>query len=317
MRRLTVVLALATSATLLASSRSAHALIPTPVGGHPGELDVFLRVSLERGKVEPNENPASVQKAQFDMLTVGGGYGIGDVGFLQDLSVRAEITGYQSPAETSDPSLGLVDASSCAGRVTAPGVCEFHPSDRGSFVTPSVSANLVHTGSFAFGVFLLGNVPMGVDYSKFVLPRIDFVGGGFRAGVEMTSWFSVEQSFYMGSGSSGAGGHQNGTFATTQYLAFRTAKLGSSPSFRFGFKAGPYVDGDLFGERTDDAYDRAYTAGYPQRTDRIRMFRFGSSLLGYVQMNDKLSLELGYVQKIFGYDTPATKFFSGTVRYVF
>lgn len=304
-------------ALVVAHARDANALIPIPVGGHPKELDVFTRVTLERGLVEPNENQASFQKARWDMVTIGGGYTFGDWGALQDLSLRAEITGYRSPAEVNDPARGVVAPSDCAGVVVGPGLCRFHAADRGSFVTPSIGASLVHTGSFALGVFVLGNVPLGVDYSKFVLPRMDWIGGGFRAGTALTSWLAIEQTFYVGSGSSGRGGRQNGTFAATQLFALKTPRLGASPFFRLGVKVGPYVDGDLIGERTDDAYDRAYTAGYPSRTDRIRMFRFASMLLPYVQMSDEVSLELGWLQKIFGYDTPATQLYTATVRYVF
>jgi len=140
---------------------------------------------------------------------------------------------------------------------------------------------------------------------------------GFRAGIEPSPWFAFETSFYVGSGSKGTLSRQNGTFAATQLLHVRTGRLGTSPFFRMGVKVGPYVDGDLFGDRTDPVYDQAYPAGYPDRTDRIRMFRFAATFLPYVQMSDRLSLELGYLQKIFGYDTPATQLYTATVRYVF
>jgi len=309
--------AFATFSSVMLAAGSSQALIPIPVGGHPKELDVFARVTLERGLVEPNENKASFQKANWEMFTVGGGYGVGDLGPFQDFSIRGEFTGYQSPEEVNDLAKGAVSAAACRGVVLGPGQCQFHPSDKGSFITPSISANLVHTAAFSFGVFLLGNIPIGVDYSKFVLPRIDLVGGGFRAGVEMATWFAFETSFYVGSGSAGTVAKQNGTFAATQLLHFRTPRIGTSPFFRFGVKIGPYVDGDLIGERTDAAYDQAYTAGYPDRTDRIRMFRFASTVLPYVQMSDKISLELGWLQKLFGYDTPATQLYTATIRYVF
>lgn len=308
--------AAALAGTLLVSG-SAAALIPIPVGGHPKELDVFARLTLERGLVEPNENKASWQKANWEMFTIGAGYGVGDLGPLQDFSIRAEFTGYQSPAEVNDVSKGAVTPAQCRGVVLGPGQCQFHPSDRGSFISPSISANLVHTAAFSFGVFVVGNIPIGVDYAKFVLPRIDWIGGGFRGGVEMTSWFALETSFYVGSGSAGTAAKQNGTFAATQLLHFKTARIGTSPFFRLGVKVGPYVDGDLIGERTDAAYDQAYTAGYPERTDRIRMFRFASTILPYVQMSDTVSLELGWLQKLFGYDTPATQLYTATLRYVF
>jgi hypothetical protein len=304
------------ASSMLAAER-ADALIPIPVGGHPKELDVFMRLTLERGLVEPNENKASWQKANWEMFTVGGGYGLGHFGTFQDLSVRLEVTGYQTPAEVNDPEKGTVDAAVCPGSVPGPGKCEFHSADRGAFITPSVSTSLVHTATTSFGVFVLGNVPIGVNYKKFVSPRIDFVGGGFRGGIELAPWFALETSFYVGTGSSGRGGRQNGTFAATQLLHFRSEKLGTSPSFRVGIKVGPYIDGDLIGERSDARYDQVYTAGYPDRTDRIRMFRFAATFLPYVQMSDKVSLELGYLQKLFGYDTPATQLYTATLRYVF
>jgi hypothetical protein len=311
--------AAALAAALLLAPRAASALIPIPVGGHPKELDVFARVTLERGLVEPNENVASYQPARWEMYTFGGGYGLGHFGVFQDLSVRAEVTGYRSPAEVNDLSRGAVNAAQCAGVVAGPGLCEFHPSDSGAFFTPSISTSLVHTAKLSFGVFVVGNIPVGVRYEKFVLPRIDYVGGGFRAGMEFEPWFALETSFYVGSGSPRPGSsRQNGTFAATQLLHFRTGRIGgSSLFFKLGLKVGPYVDGDLIGERTDARYDQAYTAGFPDRSDRIRMFRFAATALPYVQVSDKVSVELGYLQKLFGYDTPATQLYTATLRYVF
>lgn len=73
----------------------------------------------------------------------------------------------------------------------------------------------------------------------------------------------------------------------------------------------------MLSERTDPAYDQAYTAGYPERSDRIRMMRFGVLLAPYFQVTEKLAVELSYVQKIFGYDTPATQFYNAGLRAVF
>ena len=317
-RPLTRLAAAATTAALSLVPCVAHALIPIPVGGHPKELDVFARVTLERGLVEPNENTASYQKARWEMYTVGGGYGLGHFGVFQDLSVRAELTGYSSPAEVNDLERGAVSAAQCAGVVAGPGLCELHPADRGAFFTPSISTSLVHTAKLSFGVFVVGNIPIGVRYEKFVLPRIDYVGGGFRAGMEFEPWFALETSFYVGSGSPRPGSsRQNGTFAATQLLHFRTGRIGGATFFKLGVKVGPYVDGDLIGERTDARYDQAYTAGFPDRTDRIRMFRFAATVLPYVQVSDTVSVELGYLQKLFGYDTPATQLYTATLRYVF
>ena len=100
-RSTSIAVAVSFASTILAAD-SAHALIPIPVGGHPKELDVFARVTLERGLVEPNENKASFQKANWEMFTVGGGYGVGDLGPLQDFSIRAELTGYHHLNSTRD-----------------------------------------------------------------------------------------------------------------------------------------------------------------------------------------------------------------------
>ena len=144
MRSMVRLLVTASSAALVVSaSVTAHALIPIPVGGHPRELDVFTRVTLERGLVEPNENKASWQKASWDMVTVGGGYGLGHFGVFQDLAVRGEITGYHSPEEVNDLTKGAVVDSRCAGTVLGPGRCQFHPADKGAFITPSISTSLV------------------------------------------------------------------------------------------------------------------------------------------------------------------------------
>jgi hypothetical protein len=305
------------SAALLAAStvvsRDASALIPVPVGGHPGEVDASFRLTLERGKVEPNENRASLQKARLTLYTVGVGYAHGDLGVLQDVTFRLEGTYFTSPAEVNDLSRGAVAPAQCiTGRIPGPGQCEFHPANEAGFVSPSVNFNLVHQGDFSFGLFALVNIPVGIDFSKFVLPRTDTVAGGFTTGTRMTPWMSVEMRTYVGSGVSGK---QNGTIAVTNLLGFE-ARRWLLP-WKAGLKVGTYFDGDLFGESHDAAYDAAYTPGYPASSDRVRMMRFGVVVAPYFQITERGALELGYVQKVFGYDTPATQFYTAGVRVVF
>jgi hypothetical protein len=299
--------------SVLLLSSTAHALIPVPVGGHAGDVDATARVTLERGKVEPNENPASWQKANWELYSVGGGYTYGDAGPIRDLSFRFEGTWFTAPAERSDPSRGTVAAERClTGRIPAPGQCVFHSADSGVFLTPSVAFNIIHKGDFSFGFFVLGNIPVGIDYRRFVVPRTDFVAGGFQTGTRLTPSFTFESRTYLGSGLKLGGGKQNGTIAITNLLGFEASKW--LLPWKAGIKGGSYFDGDLFGERSDAAYDAAYTAGYPDRTDRIRMMRFGVVVAPYAQITEHAAIELSFVQKIFGYDTPATKFLSLGVR---
>lgn len=297
---------------LLSYSGPARALIPSPVGGRPGDLDASLRLSLERGKVEPNENLASFQRAQWNMFTLGVGYTHGTIGPLLDVSFRLEGTYLDSPAEINERDNGEVDAANCrSGVIPGPGLCQFHPADRGAFITPSVAWNVLHPGNYSLGFFVTGNVPIGIDFSRFVTQRIDLFGGGMTYGVRMRPWLSVEGRLYVGSGTFGDDA-QNGTIAITQLVGFEAERW--ILPWKVGVKVGTYFDGDLFGERTDPNYDAAYTADYPERTDRIRMMRFGLALFPYAQITDSLALELGYVQKIFGYDTPATQFFTIGLR---
>lgn len=301
------------SIAFVLSTVPAAALIPVPVGGRAGDVDVTARVTLERGKVEPNENPASWQKANWELYTVGGGYTYGDAGPLRDLAFRLETTWFTAPAERSDPSRGPVPAARCAtGRIPAVDQCVFHSADSGLYFTPSVSFNAIHKGAFSFGFFVLGNIPIGIGYRRFVVPRTDLVAGGFQTGTRLAPSFTFEARVYAGSGGTLGGGKQNGTIAITNLLGYEAATW--LLPWKAGVKGGTYFDGDLFGERADAAYDAAYTAGYPDRSDRIRMMRFGVLVAPYAQITERAALELSFVQKVFGYDTPATKFISIGVR---
>lgn len=301
--------AAATALFLLAPAASAF--VAAPVGGHPGEVDASVRVAFERGKVEPNEYEGSWQKARWNTYSVGGGYTIGTVGPFDDLFVRLDNTFYTSPAESSDPD-GLVHPekgvpNACLGVVKANGVCEFHPSDRGWLLTPGVGANLVHKADFSFGLFLQGTIPIGVDLTKFTLPRVDWVAGGTQLGVHVTPWFGVTSRVYVGSGAKSGAGKQNPAVAITSLFVFE-AKRWILP-WKAGVSVGPYFEGDL-GERFDEAYDAGYEVGYPARKDRIRAMKLGVAVLPYFRITDHFAVDAGYVQKLFGYDAVATQLYT-------
>ncbi|RYE95064.1 MAG: hypothetical protein EOO75_00280 [Myxococcales bacterium] len=297
------------------STRTSLALITAPVGGHPGEVDANVRVTLERGKVEPNSDPSSFQKASWQLYTVGVGYTIGSFGRVQDLSLRLEATHFRAPAERNDLAFGPLTAARCrTGKLSLAGQCEFHPRDDGSFFTPQLAFNVVHQVSFSLGFFLLGSIPVGIDYKRFVVPRTDLVAGGIQTGTRLASFLTFEARLYFGSGNR-LGGKQNSTVAISNLFGLQVEKW--LLPWSAGVKFGTYFDGDLLDERTDPAYDQAYTVGYPEKTDRIRMMRFGTIIAPYMKVTDRVAVELSYVQKIFGYDTPATQFYSAGVRAAF
>jgi hypothetical protein len=292
----------------------ARAFVGAPVGGQPKQVDLQLRVELERGNVEPNDNTASWQRANWEIYTIGAGYTGKDFRAFLLPFFRVEYSFYSAPPEMNER--GDVPPESCLGRSLGPARCEFHPGDRGSLIRPQIGFDLVHEPRFALGVFFQGTIPIGVDSDRFVLPRVDHVGGGINVGVVLAPWLRSQSRIYFGTGM--FDGSQNGTVALVHLFAFE-AKRWLLP-WKIGIQVGPYFDADLT-ERYDPVYDAAYFSGVPNTPDgtvsgpgdtrdRIRMMRFGASFLPYVQITERFVIEAGYTQKLFGYDTPATKFFS-------
>ncbi len=312
-------LAACCAVALAARAQPSSALVTTPVGGSPGSVDANVGVTLERGKIEPNEDERSWQSAAWELYTVGVGYTFGQVASLKDLFVRLEYSYYTSPAE-------IVESPLAPGAVcprTLESGCEIHPADEGHLITPQLGFNLIHEPDHSLGVFVKATIPVGVRQEKFVLPRLDLIGGGLLWGNRFAPWFFVQSGFFVGSGP--ASGSQNATIAVFNALGFEGKRW--LPTGDVGLRIGPYFDGDL-SERFDARYDGAFYAGVPTQAgqapttpagtaDRVRMMRFGVSLSGYVQLSRSLVLEAGYTQKIFGYDTPATQFFTLGARAAF
>lgn len=292
---------------------TASALIPTAVGGRPGETDVNARLTLERGLIEPNENKNSWQNAQWNMYSLNAGHSFGTVGPLDDFFVRLDYTYLYAPAEVSPEPLS--PGRACLGQSLEDGRCQLYARDRASFVTPAIGWNFYHPGNFAFGVFFQGTIPLEYNRHKFAGPRVDYFGGGTSVGLRITPWLNYESRLYFGTGVVSSPRLQNATFASTNLFGVEATRW--LLPWKIGIKLGPYVDGDLT-ERFDARYDAAYTFGFDEgNRDRVRMFRFAAAFFPYVQVTDHAVLELGYVQKIFGYDTPATQFYTVGVRAAF
>ncbi|HMR05414.1 MAG TPA: hypothetical protein PKA88_06540 [Polyangiaceae bacterium] len=307
-------------------SAAAEAFVSTAVGGRPGELDVNAQVTAERGKIEPNENQKSFMKAKdFYEYKLGVGYTWGHAGPFQFISTRLEATYYQSPTEVNDPAewqvnpagsstpAGLVPECSNGARYLGGGVCEFYDDDTGTLVSATVSTALVHDPKFAFGVYLRGTVPFKMNLEKFANPRLDYIAGGWQMGVELQDWLGFESTLYLGSGTRPFSKEQNGAVAVGNLLHFKAERW--LLPWKAGVKVGPYVEGDIH-ERFDPRYDAAYSAQEPpqpgvttpvREKDRIRAARFAVAFLPYFLVTKNLSVELGYVQKFFGYDARATQ----------
>ncbi len=269
---------------------SVSAFVPSPVGGRAGQLDVAARVTLERGLIEPNENQASWQDANWEVYTLDAGYSFGDVGGLRDVFARIDVSFFDSPAE----------------RV---GGQTFAEHDSGVLVGLTAGLNLIHVPDFAWGLFVRGTVPIDVNLDKFANPRVDYLALGSQVGVRLTPHLSYEALLYLGTGPFGP---QNATVALQNVFGLEARP---SASWKFGTKLGTYFDGDLT-ERFDDAYDEAFSPGYPDQRDRIRMMRFGLVIAPYIAFDDRYSLEFNAILKLFGFDAPATQVYQATLRVV-
>ena len=316
---------------MLAAPRLAWGFVSTAVGGRPGELDVNAQVTAERGKIEPNENTASFMQARgFYEYKLGVGYTWGHYGPLQFFSTRLEATYYQSPPERNDPNLWRVEAPgtftppalgpecdvASGARVIGDGVCEFYPEDTGTLVTGTVSFAIVHDPAFALGLYLKATAPFAMNLDKFANPRLDYLAGGTQVGVELTDWLRYESVLFLGSGTRPFGKEQNGALALNNLFAFHAQRW--LLPWAAGIKIGPYVEGDIH-ERFDEKYDRAYSPvllndAATRSRDRILAARFAVSALPYFLVTENLAVELGYVQKFFGYDARATQVWFAGVR---
>lgn len=303
------------------SPGAASAFVGAPVGGQPGQVDVTARAEFERGSVEPNENELSWQDAEWEVYSAGVGYTGAELFGLERPFLRLEYATYTAPAEVNQR--GPVAAEHCRGRVLDATHCEFHPADTGHFVKVQLGFDLIHRPTHALSLFLQGTLPIGANTDRFVLPRIDLVALGLAAGMRFQPWLTFQSRIYLGSGS--LDGKQNATVALVPLFGFEAERW--ILPWKIGLQVGPYFDADLT-ERYDANYDGAYVSGVPTTNDgsvrspgdtrdRIRMMRFGVSVLPYVQVTPYLVVEGGYTQKLFGYDTPATRFFSVGLRGAF
>lgn len=302
--------ALAVVAALTLAPATADAFINVSVGGHEGEIDINAHFIGEFGKVEPTERPSTFQSADIKILNVGAGYTIGKVGPFQDFYVRLDGFYYIAAEESVErPDDDL------------PVGYPFFGQDKGGYVTATVATNFVHEARYAFGGFVQGTVPIDVDLEKFATVRLHYVAGGTTLGVFITDptkvvRFAYANRLFFGSGAYDGDFQQNANVAFTNLFVLEFARW--LLPWRAGLSFGPYVDGDL-NEHVNGVYNRAYASVTPDLVagDRIRMFRFAVMVLPYFRVTDHAAVELGWVQKIFGYDTPATQFWTAGVRTTF
>ena len=290
-------------AAALFAPASTYGYVGGASGSSQNETRVEASASLERGLIEPNENEDSWQDANWNLFNLGLVHTFGTIGPLKDVFVRVGGVFFTSPAEENERT--QVSENLCRGTFLGNGRCRFYDSDRGAIVRAAFGGNFIHASKYILGFSVETNVPISVNLDKFANPRVDYVAGSIQLGVQLTDWLTYETNIYVGTGTFGS---QNAQLAYTQLFGFHHS--------RFGVRVGPYADADVT-ERFDERYDAAYTTGFPEVQDRIRMARFGVVTSPYVHITDRITAQATYLQKLFGYDAPATRVFDLGVSVAF
>lgn len=255
---------------------NAAALVSGPSALSAGEWNVEMRTVFERGKIEPNENRASFQSAQIDIYKLTVARGLSDLPFGQDHSVRLDYLRFTSGRE-------------------AVGAQVFYEQDTGNVATLTYGFNFVHEASYSAGMYLSASPLTNYNQRKFSSPRVDLWALGLKTGLEISEAWILENSVHYGSG---IPGRQNAYVAFTQLAGFKF-----SLGVPLTLKLGPYAELDMQ-ERVDAEYDAAFSA--PGRSDRIRSMKVGTVISLDAKISSKWYLGAGYVQKLGGYDAPAT-----------
>lgn len=250
------------------------ALVSSPVSIREGQWGLELNSTIERGKIEPNENIDSFQKARINILQVAALHGMPSSSWGVDHTLKVEAKYITSSEEQVDGTT-------------------FYESDQGATAGVTHSFNFVHASTHTIGMYI-GITPfVTVNRDKFSLPRLDLVSVGLTSGLEVSKDVFVENSLHIGSG---IPTKQNAYTAFTQTIGYRLSQA-------LVAKGGVYAEMDLT-ERYDESYDSYFSS--PGRRDRIRSAKIG--VLGKIAYNFSAAqyVALTYIQKLGGYDAPAT-----------
>lgn len=279
------------------------------LGGEEGEIDINAQFLGQFGELEPTERRSTWQDADVKVFNLGAGYTVGDLGPLTDFYVRLDgyyyIAGEEKIDKPEDELFGT----------------KMFDEDKGGYVTGTVAAKFVEEPRYAFGAYLQGTIPIDVSFAKFSNVRLHWVGGGTTVDVWLTDpaklvRLGFNNRLFFGSGAYDGDVQHNAAAAMTNLFTLEFARW--LLPWRVGIAVGPYFEGDI-SEHVNRVYHDAYARVSPDLVvdDRVRAMRLALAVQPYFKITNHAALELGYVQVLFGYDLPATQFWSGGVRISF
>lgn len=258
---------------------SADAIVSSPAAVSEGEWSVEYGYVLEEGKVEPHENRESFHPARIEIHGMGVTRGLSGPGFGTDHFLRLDYRNFASGREEA------------AGTV-------FYGADSGRAATLTYGFSFVHEAGYSAGVSASVTPWLEMNKEKFSQPRIDEWGLDLVSSLEVSPRWFWTMSLHYGSG---LRGFQNSYLAMTPLFGFRAGAPAGLPLL---LKAGPYAELDLE-ERRDERYDAVFSA--PGESSRIRSMKVGTLARVDLALPGGFYLGAGVVQKLGGYDAPATR----------
>ncbi len=253
---------------------TAQALVTGPNALESGKFNVRLGYAAETGVAKPGAGMAYDHSAQVDRLSLNVDYGLSPSDSILSPTLHLEASAFRAAAETAP-----------AGPL--------YPADSGGWIRLGFSANFFHESDWILGWHASLTQPVDVAGERFVKPRIDSLRAGLRGAWGWTSVLSLEGGAAVGSGLLWGADGQNPALLSNLFLSGRFEN-GTAP---WGFRVGPFFEADL-SSRPDRATGTT-----------IQATRLGISLLPWIALSEKWVLDLGYVQKIIGVDSHASKDF--------
>jgi hypothetical protein len=255
----------------------ALALVASPGEVSEGRYRAEIKAIRERGKVEPTENPASFQRAAIDIYRLSLSRGLKSPDFGQNHFLRLD---YQRFTSGREEALGQL----------------FYEADRGQSLSLTYGFHPVRELSHSLGIYASVSPLISFNKGKFSVPRVDLFALGVQSGLELSNSILLETLLHFGSGIPGS---QNSYLAFTQTLGLRLQPLLGVNAI---VRAGPYAEFDLR-ERTDSTYQNAFPS---TQSGRILAAKVGISASTELKLSSSTFANLGYIQKLAGYDAPAT-----------
>ena len=260
----------------------------------PGLVDdqenyLSLGSQIERGKIEPNENKASYQDAQINMLKLKYIRGHDGLFGLSRSNIYFEYGYFNSVKEQIGSTL-------------------FYEKDPGHFFTAGFSGDIIYDLEKKVGLYLQVSPIRTYNKNKFSNPRLDLFALGLTSAFDVTNYFFQRNLIHFGSGD---GSDQNSYLAIDTGFGYRLNHLLER---QFTISGSLFLEADT-SERNDPIYDSTFSQ--PGSPDRVRAFKYGTLVGADIAVTKDVNLTVNYLQKLGGYDARSTQIYTLNVGFKF